>query len=198
MYLETFKVEKEFDYITSSGKKSKRKRISTHVKLQCNNCNSIFTKEAHDLNPKRRNNNYEHFCGKCGDVYSLATKSYNKKNPNKHDHLLGTKITDSHGYTQLYVSNNYKYKTKETSSVYGGRIREHIHVMQEHIDRPLKKGEVVHHIDGDKSNNNISNLDLCTVQGHNNCHAKIEKIVFELYKKGVVRYDRINKFYYLV
>jgi hypothetical protein len=198
MYLETFKVEKEFDYITNSGKKSKRKRVSTHVRLQCNNCNILFTKEAHDLNPKRRNNNYEHFCGNCGNVFSLATKSYNKKNPNKHDHLIGSKIIDSNGYVCIYVGSNYKYLNKFTSSVYGGRIREHIFLMQEKIGRPLERGEVIHHIDGDKQNNDISNLDLCTVQEHNNCHAKAEKIVFELYKRGIVGYNKENKQYYLI
>jgi len=128
----------------------------------------------------------------------LATISYNKKNPNKNDHLIGTKIIDSHGYVQIYVGNNYKYKSKDVPSVYGGRIREHIHVMQEHIGRPLLKGEVIHHIDGDKSNNNISNLDLCTIQEHNNCHAKAEKIVFELYKNNIVGYDKNAKLYYLI
>jgi hypothetical protein len=98
----------------------------------------------------------------------------------------------------VYVGKSYEYINPNTSSVYGGRIREHIYIMQNHIGRPLKKGEVVHHIDGNKSNNDLSNLDLCTVQEHNNCHAKIEKIVFELYKKGIVGYDNVNKSYFLI
>lgn len=40
-------------------------------------------------------------------------------------------------------------------------ILEHRKVMAEHIGRPLKRSESVHHIDGDKQNNNISNLQLC-------------------------------------
>lgn len=198
MIVDIFYVDSESTTVLKSGKSYKRKRSRKTYKLKCDNCSSLYERTSDNFSPKRANNDHEHFCGKCGNPFSLATKSYNKKNPDRYDHLIGTKITDSHGYTQLYVSNDYKYKTKETSSVYGGRIREHIHVMQEHINRPLKKGEVVHHIDGNKSNNDISNLDLCTVQEHNSCHAKIEKIVFELYKKGIVKYDNIDKLYFLV
>lgn len=193
MYLETFKVETVFDYITKSGKKSKRKRTSTHHKLKCNNCESIFTKVAHSLSPKRLNNNYEHFCGECGNVFSLATKSYNKNNPDRYRHLLGSKIIEKSGYIQVYVGPNYDYKYS-----HGGRIREHTFVMQEHIGRKLRKDEVVHHIDGNKINNDISNLDLCTTKEHNNLHAKAANdIIFELYKRGIVGYDREKKLYYL-
>jgi hypothetical protein len=50
----------------------------------------------------------------------------------------------------------------------------------------------------DKLNNNIENLDICSVSEHNNCHAKAEKIVFQLYKEGKVGYDKTKKIYYLL
>ena len=63
-------------------------------------------------------------------------------------------------------------KTHPHSKDYGGRVREHIYVMETYLGRPLnqEKGqrrtgnaEVVHHIDGDKLNNDLSNLQLMTV-----------------------------------
>jgi hypothetical protein len=105
--------------------------------------------------------------------------------------LIGDKTIDSRGYKTIYLGNTYKY------DLHCGRIREHIYVMETYLNRKLNKGEIVHHIDGNKLNNDISNLDLCTVQEHNNCHAKSEIIVFELYKKGIVGYDKITKLYYL-
>lgn len=41
-----------------------------------------------------------------------------------------------------------------------GVILEHIWVMSEHIGRPLYRGETVHHINGDRLDNSIENLQL--------------------------------------
>ena len=39
--------------------------------------------------------------------------------------------------------------------------KEHILVMERHLGRKLKNGEIVHHIDHNRSNNKIENLILC-------------------------------------
>jgi hypothetical protein len=41
-----------------------------------------------------------------------------------------------------------------------GYVFEHIIIMEKHIQRSLIKGEVIHHIDGNKKNNDITNLML--------------------------------------
>ena len=56
--------------------------------------------------------------------------------------------------------------------VNGQRVLKHRHVMEQHIDRPLKKTEIVHHVDGNPSNNSIDNLVIISSQAkHNNSHA---------------------------
>lgn len=57
------------------------------------------------------------------------------------------------GYVQLFVP-DYHCASKK------GYVFEHRYVMEQHLGRHLKKGEVVHHIDGDKQNNAIENLQL--------------------------------------
>ena len=58
---------------------------------------------------------------------------------------------------------------------YFGR-HEHRVVMEQMIGRPLKKGEVVHHIDGDPHNNRPDNLQLITQSIHINLHrAEMER-----------------------
>lgn len=53
----------------------------------------------------------------------------------------------SHGYINCW------YKGKKSY--------EHIKIMEEYLGRPLVKGEIIHHKDGNKTNNSIENLYLC-------------------------------------
>lgn len=57
---------------------------------------------------------------------------------------------------------------------------EHRIVAEQLLGRPLKKGEVVHHIDGDKRNNSPDNLMVFSSQAeHAAYHAKLRKGVVE-------------------
>ena len=43
-------------------------------------------------------------------------------------------------------------------------------VMEEYLGRPLLQTEHIHHIDGNRSNNDVKNLELITPKKHNNIH----------------------------
>jgi len=182
------------------GKCFKRKRTRKVYYFECDYCNDSFMRTSGNFSPKRIDGDkYHHVCDNCKNrrgEFGWVTKDKNSKKK------IGQKIIDSLGYVNVYVGKDYPY-----SKPYCCSIREHIKVMEEHLGRPLKRSkrsgrrrgraEVVHHIDGDKANNDLSNLDLCTVQQHNKCHAVLEGIVLELYKQGQVGYDRKTKRYFL-
>lgn len=60
----------------------------------------------------------------------------------------------------------------------GSRIfqDEHRYVMEKHLKRKLKDNEVVHHINGDKSDNRIENLQVMTLSEHSSMHQKIRPV----------------------
>lgn len=64
----------------------------------------------------------------------------------------GIKI-DKDGYKLIYSPNHPNRNSQN-------RVREHILVMEKHLDRYLTKGEVVHHINGITGDNRIENLML--------------------------------------
>lgn len=58
-----------------------------------------------------------------------------------------------------------------------GYIYKHRYVMEQHLCRELEEWEIVHHVDGNKRNNDIANLSLATQSDHVSIHYKqdIEK-----------------------
>jgi hypothetical protein len=61
------------------------------------------------------------------------------------------------GYKTLFIKDH-------PNSRNGGLIAEHRLVMSDHLGRALVKGENVHHINGDKTDNRIANLREATPQ----------------------------------
>lgn len=55
-----------------------------------------------------------------------------------------------------------------------GNKRRYLHrvIMEEHLGRPLEKNEHVHHINGNKRDNRLENLELIDGRTHRSLHAK--------------------------
>jgi hypothetical protein len=68
---------------------------------------------------------------------------------------------------------------------------EHIVVIEENLQRKLRKDECIHHIDGDKANNKPENLALIsTNEHHRRTHHSLQKIGYDLYKQGLIHFNR--------
>jgi len=64
-----------------------------------------------------------------------------------------------------------------------GYVRKHVHVMQQHLGRLLTRDEVVHHIDQDKRNNDLSNLHVMTNAEHTALHNRLDPVSKETCQK---------------
>lgn len=98
---------------------------------------------------------------KMGQIYSLVTKKILKP------------CVDTYGYLYFMASVNKVRKN----------IRIHRAVAMQYIDNPYNKYEV-NHIDGNKKNNNIDNLEWCTTKENRN-HANLTGLWGESAKKKI-------------
>lgn len=60
---------------------------------------------------------------------------------------------------------------------------EHRYIIEKHLKIKLKNNEVVHHINGDKSDNRIENLQVMTLSEHSSMHQKIRPVKEETKEK---------------
>ena len=133
-------------------------------------------------------------CNKKCDGIRKKTLYKGKDNPNygntgeKNPMFIGDRL-NKFGYKILYKP------THPNSDGYG-YVLEHRYVMAEHLGRPLTKEEVVHHIDENRINNSIENLQVMSVGEHTKIHSKDFKLVHNPVNGqiiDVVRRSKINE-----
>ena len=75
------------------------------------------------------------------------------------------RIKKREGDTYVHTGSGYVFEKYEGKWKYQHRV-----VMERHLRRKLKKGEIVHHKNGDRGNNQISNLEVMTDRAHKLSH----------------------------
>lgn len=187
------------------------------VALKCDGCGKITNttwsnyQQSLRLFPEREGKTFCQPCSckeggkkKRGRPAPAVAKANRLRRREKHASWKGGRYIDTEGYVMVHVSSE---SDKQGWTKYQ---KEHILVMEQHLQRKLKKKEVVHHIDGDKQNNDISNLFLTDPPGHRLSHvsltlaymlARAAKLVpartkgtedecWKAYRQGVLKFDK--------
>lgn len=151
------------------GKHCRKKRspgnMITHPKF----CSQKCSGEYKSLNAPGKTMNFKGICEQCGKEFHTyrspsnmkkikprfcSLKCLGKSQEGKNNPAYnGGKHKDANGYYVLFMP-DHPYSSKRKT------ILEHRFVMECKIGRYLKPEECVHHIDGNKSNNDPSNLML--------------------------------------
>ena len=195
MYMFLFETTETNAYTKKSkfGKLTEYTRTKTLTHWKCDNCTIEFSKARNG----KYDTNVKAYCKTCISKVGLnklaSVAGYDSKVVNKFIPNLGKVVNGKDGYPEVYIGKDYPYRK-------GGYrcIREHLFVMECYLERGLARGEIVHHIDGDKKNNKIENLFLTSVAEHNKLHAKSESIVFALVKQGLVMFNKATARYELI
>lgn len=89
-------------------------------------------------------------------------------------------VKNVNGYRMLFLPDHPK---SYTSSGYEGFYYEHIYIMENELGRYLTNEECVHHLDGDKENNRISNLIVLTRGHHTRLHMWLDNQTTKMVEK---------------
>lgn len=98
-----------------------------------------------------------------------------------HGMWKGGRTTKGDGYVGVWTPGHERADNQN-------RVYEHTLVIEKHIGRLPNKGEVIHHINGNKKDNRMENLYLCNHKNHKNAHWSIDRLVGELLTRDIVEF----------
>ena len=169
-------------------------------------------------------------CFVCGVPCLTDCAKYQRKNGNRKKRHTCTRkcqeeLTRDHKYNPLVIPRDdegwylqttpggpmgyivKRVRQERMNGKYKGRMHrvlifQHRHVMEQHLGRKLHKNEHVHHIDMKKTNNNISNLWLCSPSDHMSAHHSFneccEELMDNFHKYSDIKFNIETKKFYLI
>lgn len=153
------------------------------VKLVCPQCGKTFEKYAHEHRVIRGQAIYcsrecyrewykcknTRVCLMCGKQY-ISSRASRKVCSTECAHKYRSACAEHKVYMENgYLVEHHKGYNKK------GNAKQHRMIVEEYIGRKLEPYEVVHHINGVKTDNRIENLQVMTASEHASLHRREEK-----------------------
>ncbi len=180
--------KKQLQRQNSFGKNNANYKHGKYIENHCKECNKLI--DARSI-----------YCYICRAKNNNSFK--NKVHSENIKEIIGKKSKEK--FTEEYIELKYHDKYRGNKKIMNGYILvkdydhpnknsqndilEHVLIMSNYLQRPIKKEEVIHHIDCDRANNNINNLYLFgNTSSHMKCHGEINKLIPELMKKNIIMF----------
>lgn len=169
-----------------------KQRPRKKTEFKCESCGESKLVDFY-VNKRRKTN----FCKKCTSKELFSGVSRPDMSKEKSARWKGGRYISSDGYQVEIVHGEYHPSGRQKY------IKEHIRIMESHIGRKIETqrgnmGEQIHHIDGDKLNNAIENLLLCSdTRDHKLVDCQLHELAFCLVRMKVIKFDHSTRKYYI-
>ena len=173
------------------------------VLYQCDDCGFIGERQWHNHQRSIKKWGTKTYCRGCASKLTGKEKcgraAWNKgkklppeKKGENHSSWKGGSYISYDGYRMVYVPN----PREEVKSNWEHYRKEHVLVMERYLGRKVRVDEIIHHIDGDKLNNSIDNLDIMRkIKKHRQIHQSLQELGYSLIRAGFICYDKRKKAY---
>lgn len=138
-------------------------KIGDKISVICSDCG-----KSRPIVCRSVSKTYNKKCRHCGTAKSHKDNPRIKRQENHYNWKGGINL-NRQGYIVEYVRKDNPYYPMATNTGqkrFGGYILQHRLVMAKHLGRCLLSHEVVHHINGNKKDNRMDNLNLISTKDH--------------------------------
>lgn len=132
------------------------------------NYNSLSAKQLQQRYPSRSMDAIRKKARKLGLYVAKEIERRNRSEASAKSNWKGGIRKTRKGYTQILCKDHHRADP-------AGYVMEHILVWEKETGVPVTLDLVIHHLDGDKSNNDISNLCLMKAGAHSSYHNRRRK-----------------------
>lgn len=195
----TVKNNTSIDGIKTSELKFNSKKQVIKICDKCNGEKAVSWNTV--IRCRKKHNTDKDYCFKCSMILynygeknsakrqdvririSKATKGKSKHFKDGKNHRVLDRKTTVNGYIMKWVQEENKH------------VQEHRLVLAEELKKHHSELKEVHHLNGVKTDNSVSNLIEISHADHASLHNQLENLAFQLVKKNLIVFDHCSKTY---